>query len=480
MAGVLDHLAAHLAKFAVADGLVVPGAKDAAIKDGLSQIFPEPATTGSRIGPLLEAISCIVGDSKYRASRLVCSPVFLAIFPTTKFESSKDSMNSRQQALSAMELILPSLPTPMSKTQSAAQSVFPTPDRADSRASSRTLVNKFGASAVWDSPRFHPASHNTELCTEDMESPLIPWLIHLVRSLDDYDRLMAAAVLAALFKAGLGRKDVRESTIGLLVVPVLVDMIEKNDRDGLDVLDLSDATDLLILEKGPAVLARLITDNEHLQKAAMECHADKVLARLLKRSYEPLADAGQQQKPWSPHPDTGMDVENTSPVAQLGNSGLNPLLAHRTSMREACLKAIGALSAGKEDYRKALVSADVVPYVVESLSEFPRKPKSPKDKAANEPPRSVPSAAYGFNPLSVIIAACHVVRTLARSVSVLRTALVDNAVTMPVFRYLRHPNVNVQIAATATVINLLVEVSPVREVSTRKILRSEQDGRYNC
>ncbi|KAG5971933.1 hypothetical protein E4U55_000986 [Claviceps digitariae] len=471
-AGVLDSLAAQLAKFAVADGLVVPGAKDLATQDGLSQLLPEPATTSSRIGPLLEAISCIIGDSKYRASRLVYSPVFLAIFPGIRLEPSKHSNGSCSQALTAMELILPSLPIPDSKSQSAAPSTtFCTSDRAaDSRTPSRsTLWNKSSASAAWDSPRFHTAGHNTETSTEDTESPLIPWLIHLVRSLDDYDRLMAAAVLAALFKAGLGRKGVRETTIGLLVVPILVGMIAKNDKDGLDVLDPSDATHLLIIEKGPAVLARLMMDNEYLLKAAMDCGVDKILVRLLKRSYEPLTDAGRPPKPWSPHPDTGMEVENTSPVARLGDTGLHPLLAHRTSMRESCLKAIGALSSANEEYRKALVAEDVVPYVVESLSEFPRKPKSSKDKsAANEQPHHGPSPAYGCNPVSVIIAACHVVRTLARSVCILRTSLVDHAVTMPVFRFLRHPDVNVQIAATATVINLVVEVSPVRELLTEQ------------
>ncbi|KAG6010981.1 hypothetical protein E4U21_000008 [Claviceps maximensis] len=472
-AGVLDSLAAQLAKFAVADGLVVPGAKDLAIKDGLSELLPEPATASSRIGPLLEAVSCVIGDSKYRASRLVYSPVFLAVFPSIRLEPAEISNSSCSQALTAMELILPSLPIPDSKSQSAAQSTtLSTSERAaDSRTPSRTTSrNKSSASGVWDSPRFYAAAHNPETSAEDTESPLIPWLIHLVRSLDDYDRLMAAAVLAALFRAGLGRKGVREATIGFFVVPILVGLIAKNDRNGLDALDSWDATHLLIIEKGPAVLARLMIDNEYLLKAAMDCGVDKILVRLLKRSYEPLTDAGYPPKPWSPHPNTGMEVEITSPTARLGDSGLHPLLAHRTSMRESCLKAIGALSAAKEEYRKALVAEDVVPYVVESLSEYPRKPKSSKDKAAaaNEQPRNGPSPAYGCNPVSVIIAACHVVRTLARSVSVLRTSLVDYAVTMPVFRFLRHPDVNVQIAATATVINLVVEVSPVRELLTEQ------------
>jgi hypothetical protein len=160
-----------------------------------------------------------------------------------------------------------------------------------------------------------------------------------------------------------------------------------------------------------------------------------------------------------------MDVESTASFAQLGDHGQNPLLAHRILLRESALKAIGALSAGKEDYRKALVAEDFVPFVVESLCEYPRKPKQAKDKPSHDAARTGPWPAYGKNPQSVIIAGCHVVRTLARSVSILRTSLVDHAVTMPIFRFMRHPNINVQIAATATIINLVVEVSPVREVS---------------
>ncbi|KAK2592752.1 hypothetical protein QQS21_009556 [Conoideocrella luteorostrata] len=466
--GVLDSLATQLARFAVADGLVIPGADELAGGDGLGQVFPEPASANARIGPILEAISCILGDSRYRATRLIYSPALLAIFPSVNFERLRDSHGSRHPGRTAMDLILPSLPTATSRIHSAAPSSFHTPDRVDSRTSSRTSLNKFAATsaASWDSARVHyPGSSIIDAANDEIESPLIPWLIHLVRSLNDYDRLMAAAVLAALFKAGLGRKGVRETTIGLLVVPILVGMIAKNDKDGVEPADSTDATQLHILEKGPAVLARLTTDSEYLQKAAFDCDAVKVLAKLLKRSYQPVAEMSQP-KYWSPNPDTGMEVEGTSPAAHLGASGQNPILAHRIILRESSLKAIGALSAGKEDYRKALVAEDLIPYVFESLCEFPRKPKSAKDKPANELLRNVQSSAYGVNPLSVLIAGCHVVRTMSRSISILRTALVDHAVTMPIFRFLRHPDVNVQIAATATVINLVLEVSPVRELLT--------------
>ena len=466
MAGILDSLAAQLARFVVSDGLVVPGAKDVAYGDGLDKVFPVAALPGAKIGPILEAISCIIGDSKYRANRLVYCPSMLATFPLVKLEHGKDGKGVSHPGLTAMEYILPTLPTASSRNSSATQSSYATPDRIDSRTSSRTSLHKLGTATFWDSARSHAsANNNGDGSSEDFESPLIPWLIYKVRSLEDYDRLMAAAVLATLFKAGLGRKSVRETSIGLLVVPVVVGMIAKNDKDGVEPVESADDDmQLRILEKAPAILARLITDSEYLQKAAFDCDAVKILTKLLKRAYQPAATVSQP-KYWSPNPDTGMDIETALSLAQLGDSGQNPLLAHKIALRESALKAIGAMSAGKEDYRKALVAEDFVPYVVESLCEFPRKPKPAKDKPTGEPVRTEVAAAYGVNPLSVIIAGCHVVRTLARSVSILRTALVDHAVTLPIFRFMQHHDINVQIAATATIINLVVEVSPVREVS---------------
>ncbi|XP_044723984.1 armadillo repeat protein [Hirsutella rhossiliensis] len=426
--GVLDSLATQLARFAVRDGLVVPGAEELAYSDGLYEVFPEPACAGAKIGPILEAIAAILGDSKYRANRLANSPTLLAIFPSVKFDLHKGPQ-SQPHAMTAMEFILPAMPINLSRSHSAAHSSLPTPDRVESRTSSRTSLSKF-------------------------ESPLIPWLIHLVRTLGEYDRLMAVAVLAALFKAGLGRKSVRETSIGLLVVPILIGMVGKNDKDAPDSEGPALATQRFILEKAPAVLARLITDSEYLQKSAYDCDAVKILTKLLKRAYQPVPSF-DQPKYWSPQPDTTVDAGSTSASAQLGGRGQNPVLAHRIKLREASLKAIGALSAGKEDYRKALVAEDLVPYVVESLP-------------GGEPARKGPSPAYGTNPVSVIIAGCHVVRMLARSVSILRTSMVDYAVSLPVLHFMTHRDVNVQIAATATVINLVVEVSPVREFLTEK------------
>ncbi|KAK6226301.1 armadillo repeat protein [Colletotrichum tabaci] len=236
-------------------------------------------------------------------------------------------------------------------------------------------------------------------------------------------------------------------------------------------IDADTALKWTILERTPSILARMITDSEPLQKAAFDCGAVKCYSKLLKDAYEPIPPSAYA-KVWSPQVDANMEMGNTSPSCALGPGGQPPLLAHRVRMRESALKAIGALAAGKDEYRKAFVEQDVVAHIVQSLSPTPGKPSNPKDRSKPTEPDgpvrdgSSPdhNSGYGSNPLSVLIAGCHAVRMLSRSVSILRTSLVDYAVAVPLFRFLRHPNVDVQIAATAAICNLVTSVSSMREV----------------
>lgn len=487
MAGLLDSLATRLASFAVADGYVVPGAALAAQEDGLFEAFPDPAPPSAKMGPVLEAIAAIVGESKYRAYRLACAPSILAVFPSIRFEPPRwllevradlgypGANESRGLDLSAMEYVLPAIPYPSphpyssSGGSSAPQSFQGTPDRSDSQLSSHNSHNKTFPRTLWDMETSRAGNQVPEV--DDIESPLVPWLIHLVRSRAGSERLMAASVLTSLYKAGLGSKHIREHSIGLLVVPLLVDIIVKNEAEPDETSGANSASKRqMILEHAPMVLARLIIDCEYLQKAAFDCKAVKALVKLLRKSFQP-SEASSQGAMWSPYPDTDMDVQNMSPISQLGDHGHDATLAHRIRLREAALKAIGALAAGKEDYRKALVGEDYfVSYVFESLSEFPRKPrlsaKKRGDASSADEIATTVDPEFGRNPLSVIIAACHVVRTLSRSISILRTSLVDYGVAMPILHFLKHRDIDVQNAATATMANLVIEVSPVREVST--------------
>ncbi|KAF5025328.1 hypothetical protein F66182_2586 [Fusarium sp. NRRL 66182] len=469
--GILDALATRLASVAVLRGEVVPGADISARNDGLFEAFPEPAPRTLRLGSILEAITAILGDSKYRANRLVNSPSILAVFPSIKFEPSPDfdvdqtgPNSTRQQPVTAMEYMLP-INLPRNITTSPYGSL-PLGGSPDSQSSSRSSLGKFSSSAIWDSPRYPPLGSSSE-DTEEVESPFVPWLVRLVRRSNEYERLLASSVLAALIKGGVASKGLRETSLGLLVVPLLVEMISRNDKDVSDVNEIDNTIKRTILERAPVVLARMITDSEYLQKAAFECEAVSVLSRLLKHAYTPVKENGQPRY-WSPYADVDMEVENNSPMAQLGREGQNELLVHRLKVRESTLKAIAALAGGKEDYRKAFVADDIVSYVVESLSEYPRKPQTIKERTSEKPStdsvRKGETAGYGANPSSVIVAGCHVIRMLSRSVSILRTSLVDHGVTLPIFRFMKHPDASVQVAATAAICNLVLEVSPVREL----------------
>lgn len=475
--GVLDLLATQLASVAVRDGFVVPGAEDSAGKDAIFEAFPAAAKRTVKIGPILEAISAVIGDSKYRATRLVNSPSILAVFPSIEAKhfpqlgiaKTQESENSgvelfRPKWLTAMEYLLPAVVIPQNRSGTS------TPYSHSEYTESKS--NRKGKSGVsLESARFHVPGHNGSYPTSDIESPLIPWLVYLVRSLDEEERLTALSVLASLFRAGLCMTIARETSLALLVVPILINSIDRNDKEtkeGKEVEELDDAKTLrkhYVLEKAPVILARLITDCEFLQKAAFDCDAVKILTRLLKNTYKPLPSSQPQY--WSAHSAAeGMEVEDET-MYRLGDPGVHPLTAHRIRTREAALKAIGAIAGCSEDYRKALVLEDFVPYVVESLTEFPGKPrqsKDRKDKNGPEPVRTSPDPDYGTNPISVIVAACFVARMLARSVHTSRTALIDHGVAAPILNAMKHSDVNLQIAATATVANLVAIISPSKEV----------------
>ncbi|TEA17798.1 Uncharacterized protein C8034_v012211 [Colletotrichum sidae] len=487
--GVLDSLATRLASIAVAQGHVIPYAEVFGRVDRLTDFIPEPAASSSSLAPILEALATIISDSRFRACILLCSPAIMAIFPSLKFTPSKEVsgpwealQNSnlgypRPQSLSAMDYLLPAIPIHQNRV-SGSQHYSSLGGASEARERARSAATKYSSTgSVWEASRFESRFElfgNEGEADEDQESPLIPWLVLLVRSRGNLERLMAAHLLTSLFRSGFGSKYLRETSLCLLVVPVLMDMLDQLQVSPpvakSPLIDAETALKWSILEKTPSILARMITDSEPLQKAAFDCGAVKSFSKLLKDAYEPIP-ASAYAKVWSPLADAETEAAEAA-SCELGPEGQPPLLAHRIRVRESALKAIGALAAGKEEYRKAFVEQDVAAHIVQSLSPTPGKPSNPKDRSKpSEPDGPVPDASssdhnsgYGNNPLSVLIAGCHAIRMLSRSVSILRTSLVDYAVAVPLFRFLRHPDVDVQIAATAAICNLVTEVSPMREV----------------
>ncbi|GAB1312971.1 hypothetical protein MFIFM68171_03181 [Madurella fahalii] len=482
--GILDALATMLASFVVARGEVVPGAELLGQSDGLADLIPPPAPRGADLALVLEAISAIIADSRFRCCLLLCSPALMAVFPTAEFTPPATESRAAWNALEmsglgtiraknpgAIDYLLPVVPNSQPRALSSHSAQFPplgfSLSRENLAASGRPSTFKFTG---WDSGRFDASAEDID--GDDPESPLIPWLIHLVRSTHGLERVMAASVLASLFKARFTSPE-REQALAVLVIPLLCQLMKEHDKEvpssmqqaafiGADV-----ALDWAIQEQTPEVLARLVTDSEPLQQAAHECGAIKTVSKLLKDAYDPQL-VQTPPRPWSPNPYSAVDSNEGPPMYRIGPPGQVPAYAHKIKMRESALKLVAAMSTLKDEYRKALAEQDVVPYIVESLSPSPEKPKNAKEKPAPEKgtedgDASGSTSPYGHNPNTVIIAACHAARALGRSVGIVRTTLYDHNVAMPISKLLRHPDAEVQIAASSVVINLVTNCSPMLE-----------------
>lgn len=488
-AGVLDALAAKLAGIVASQGLVIPGADLLAQKEGNLCSIPASNPETSRLTGVLEGISVIIANSKFRASQLVYSDSLTAVFPVSSvvdFQPNRSTkvawsvstsadLTSKQSQLNAVDYLLPQLPPPHTRNISALSSAFPPLGTSGSfeniSHAGRSHNTNWPQSASFDASGLQDT---TSVTANDPESPLIAYLIWLARSSRSLERLMAASVLTVLYRAGLTNKS-RETALGLFIVPLLVQLLDEGNADISKDSDPSIAAETLatrwvLQERTPAVLAMLIVDSEYLQKAAYDAGIITKLSKMIKVAYDPVNESSHFTA-WSPNAGSEPHLEVSEHVTGLGPLSLPPLLVHKIKIRESTLQAIAALVPFKDEYRKALIDHGIVPYVVESLKSSPDKPsakvaeKSEKTSSALQGPKTV-SLGYGTNPVSVLIAACGAIRHLSRSVSILRTTLIDNGVVMPVFSLLQHPDIEVQIAATATVCNLVTDFSPMREVGS--------------
>ncbi|TKA64617.1 hypothetical protein B0A55_10049 [Friedmanniomyces simplex] len=128
--------------------------------------------------------------------------------------------------------------------------------------------------------------------------------------------------------------------------------------------------------------------------------------------------------------------------------------------RQGALQALAALAEKEDVHRKAIVEAGVVPCIFDSLKPFP---PSYITTTTNSSPRGHIMGPKDGNTVAVLLAACRAAKTMARSVSLLRTSLIDAGIAKPVFQLLHHADPEVQLAATDVCINLLLEFSPMRE-----------------
>ncbi|KAI1135241.1 ARM repeat-containing protein [Hypoxylon sp. FL0543] len=446
--GILDALATKLASFAVAEGQVLPRAEIIARYEGLEDSIPAPATSASSLDGVLGAIASIIGESPFRACKLLYSPSILAIFPVADINPTQPSVSrfgpnmelpglrpTKHFEFEPMNLLLPN-----TQHHTASHSATPTPGASrEGLGRNGRSTAKYQNSTASPTPSEETSASNDD--AEEAESPLIPWLIYTIRSRSGNEMLMATSVLTSLSKAGFSYKT-RETDLGLLVVPVLLRALNDIGTKVKDIdynnFDQETISMLNFIEEAPAILARLITDSESLQKAAFDCNAVKILCKLLKDSYDTPPSLPKAWS-WSPHNKSQDLINELPPECRLGEEGQHRYLVHRIKVKKSVLKAIGAVAIFKDDYRKAIVEQDIIHHIVESLTPSPD------------------------NPVPVVLAACYTVRMLSRSVNILRTALVDHGVSTPLFQLLRHHDVDVRVAAAASICNLVMDFSPMRE-----------------
>lgn len=463
--GILDALANQLSGFLV-DVLVYAS-------------LPQLSDKRSALASILEAVGTIVQNSKFRATQFLAAPAFAAVLPREESEESSESERKASRWTSNM-LNPPSGPSTPPYQLEALTSQMPLASHRVSTGSTTGHLPSgpsggFGKLAQL-SRTFAPAvevsqSHNNEF-TENDESRLITWLIRLARAASGVLRLMAVWILALFHRLGLVSRRV-ETAFAYLLMPILVRMLEKDSR--IAPTDKNHPTartlrspDWLIKEQAPAVLAMLAVESPELQRAAVDAGVIKKLSQLLKESYDPLPHRSSSSL-WTPQPNDSDNSDYQSKSSRLGALGLSPVEYHITRMREEVLKGLAAIASLKDEYRKDIIENGVVPFVIESL-----KPSNVvSSSGAPELRREASNDRNNLvgNPHAVILAACAAARGLSRSVSTLRTSLMDAGLAAPLFVLLQHQETDIQIAATAVICNLVLEFSPMREVgSVSKVL----------
>ncbi|GAA99035.1 uncharacterized protein L969DRAFT_84223 [Mixia osmundae IAM 14324] len=191
------------------------------------------------------------------------------------------------------------------------------------------------------------------------------------------------------------------------------------DKRGYAAEDRNDVLPLLLslFDKEPqialsacALLTTLVTDCESAQELACKLDAFSQLDRLLETTQLPggYSDSAERRQ-------------------------------MRAQLRQHGLLAVAALCLTRDDLRRQMVETKILPKIVASL------------KHEHAPVRA---------------AACQCARAISRSVSLLRTCLLQAGAALPLVDLLRNEDEDepVKIAATAAICNLLPDFSPMKEL----------------
>lgn len=408
----------------------------------------------ARLAAVLYAIGIIVQYSSARAKSVfaACDSIFHYIDDQTRVAWSK-AISHLPSAQKAKYMPAPNsanmlLPRPSSLPKPHHNAGFPPFD------SVRAPDTKFSRSLSTAVELF---SGGLERVTHE-ESTLIPWLIHMSRTSDKYITIAATWLLAIFYQLRLTRS---EDLISMYTIPSLLRLVDQKFVLGQSALTASDGglpatmKDRLKAE-APAIVAMLSAKDETVQKAAIDAGAILSLFFILQQTHDPsIADASSP--PWT------SQLENTNPdrddeTTQIGPLGISPKVMHFLKVRATCFLALGTLANQKAEYRKSVIDAGVVPYMVRTLLVIHT------ETGAKTTHMNIDEKLQHEHCRAVVLAACLVAKNLSRSVSTMRTSLTDIGLVEPLLSLLRCDTMSVKVAATGVICNLVMEFSALRAV----------------
>lgn len=443
--GLLDTLASLLVANAVEHKIVW--------YRGNSSHLP-PAPSEAWLPSILAAIASIITGSNYRTHRFVLSPAVRDLFLNSGPDSTdqRTMLSARNGFASPYESKLPPLHIPAFKTvsHSPASSAFPALKTLQGSKHGSGNGNAEMSNLVSD------IDHSNAVCG---------WLLVLTRSLRGYDRLSALRLLALVSnaidadpagsstKTEFGQKTKeRHRQLALLAVPLAVQLVQIANDGKVTDKALDHQTLKVIKEQACSVLALLIGGVRELQIAAVEAGAVKHVCPILKKSFDNVTPARPM---WSVSSSMQPNA-NASISCQPGKITFPPEVGHAMRCRESALRGLEAIAAREDIHRKAIIDSGVVTCIIDSLKPLPEHTQFDAHGRIKLTPKD-------GNTTRVILAACRAAQSMSRSVSVLRTSLIDGGIAKPLITLLNHESLEVQIAATDVCCNLLPDFSPMRE-----------------
>jgi hypothetical protein len=401
---------------------------------------------------IIAAISAIVSESTWCTHRFILSPSIRELF-LSQGADERESFGPKHGFHNGHEPLLPPMYLPVHRSITHT-----------SRESSNFPALAFYQSEATGSDRFDQLQPSVS--DIDHSNAVCSWLLVLARSFQGLDRLATLRLLAHVANAiradPMGnlhqtehaqKSRERERQLATLGAPLAVALlqraVETQTADNIDEQKL--IADLKI--HACAVLALLVAGSKDMQAAAVQAGAIKYICPLLRKSFNAISP---RRPMWSAKSIPAI-TDDTPDHCRLGEKGTQEELMQAMRCRHGALSALAALTDHEDSHRQTFIENGAMSFIIDSLKPFPTV--GPGAERANLQALTPDDG----NSTPVLIAACRAAQCMARSVSVLRTSLVDGGIVAPLLHLLAHEDVGVRLASTDVCCNLVLTFSPMRD-----------------